>query len=156
MDEKYMKEALRLAKKAAALGEVPVGAVIVQNEKIIARGYNRREIDQNGIAHAELTAMGRACKKLNSWRLEDCTLYVTLEPCPMCTGAIINTRIPRVVIGAADPKGGAMGGVTDLLAHPWNHHPEVKKGVLEQECGDILRQFFKDLRERKKAKKAEK
>lgn len=153
MDERYMKEALRLAKKAAAMGEVPVGAVVVKDGQIIARGYNRREIDQNGLAHAELTAMGRACKKLDSWRLEGCTLYVTLEPCPMCTGAIINTRVERVVIGAPDPKGGAMGGVTDLLAHPWNHHPEVTSGVLEQECGDILRTFFKELRARKKQKK---
>lgn len=155
MDEKYMKEALRLAKKAAMLGEVPVGAVVVYKDNIIARGYNRRELDQNGLAHAELTAMQRACKKLGSWRLEDCTLYVTLEPCPMCTGAIINTRIPRVVIGAGDPKGGAMGGVTDLLTHPWNHHPVVTKGVLEQECGDILRNFFKDLRMQKKQRKTD-
>ena len=147
MDEKYMKEALRLAKKAAAMGEVPVGAVVVQDGRIIARGYNRREIDQNGLAHAELTAMQRACKKLNSWRLEGCTLYVTLEPCPMCTGAIINTRVERVVIGATDPKGGAMGGVTDLLEHPWNHHPEVTKGVLEEECGGILKEFFKQMKE---------
>ncbi len=153
MDKKYMRAALRLAQKAAALGEVPVGAVIVKDDKIIARGYNRREIDQNGLAHAELLAMQKACKKLNSWRLEGCTLYVTLEPCPMCTGAIINSRIERVVIGAKDPKGGAMGGVTDLLAHPWNHHPEVHFGVLEQECGDVLRAFFKDLREQKKKKK---
>lgn len=153
MDEKYMKEALRLAKKAAAMGEVPVGAVVVQDGRIIARGYNRREIDQNGLAHAELTAMQRACKKLNSWRLEGCTLYVTLEPCPMCTGAIINTRVERVVIGATDPKGGAMGGVTDLLEHPWNHHPEVTKGVLEEECGGILKEFFKQLRDQKKQKK---
>ena len=153
MDEKYMKEALRLAKKAAAMGEVPVGAVVVQDGRIIARGYNRREIDQNGLAHAELTAMQRACKKLNSWRLEGCTLYVTLEPCPMCTGAIINTRVERVVIGATDPKGGAMGGVTDLLEHPWNHHPEVTKGVLEEECGGILKEFFKKLRDKKKQKK---
>ncbi len=153
MNEKYMKEALRLAKKAATIGEVPVGAVIVQNDQIIARGYNRREIDQNGLAHAELIAIQKACKKTGFWRLEDCTLYVTLEPCPMCTGAIINTRIPKVVIGAPDPKGGAMGGVTDLTEHPWNHHPEIERGVLEQECGEILRSFFKDLRARKKAAK---
>jgi len=153
MDEKYMKEALRLAKKAAALGEVPVGAVIVHNGKVIARGYNRREMDQNGLAHAELTAMLRACKKLDSWRLEDCTLYVTLEPCPMCAGAIINTRIPRVVIGAKDPKGGAMGGVTDLLEHPWNHHPQVEFGLLEEDCSSLLKDFFKELRARKKAQK---
>lgn len=153
MDEKYMKEALRLAKKAAAMGEVPVGAVVVQDGKVIARGYNRREIDQNGLAHAELTAIQQACKKLNSWRLEGCTLYVTLEPCPMCTGAIINTRIERVVLGATDPKGGAMGGVTDLLAHPWNHHPEVTKGVLEEECSTLLKDFFKELRAQKKQQK---
>ena len=114
MDEKFMKEALKLAKKAAELGEVPVGAVIVYDGKSIARGYNRREIDQDGVAHAELIAIRRACKKIGFWRLEGCTLYVTLEPCPMCTGAIINTRIDRVVFGASDPKGGAMGGVTDL------------------------------------------
>ena len=155
MDEKYMKEAIRLAKKAASLGEVPVGAVIVQNGMIIARGYNRREIDQNGLSHAELAAILRACKKLNSWRLEDCTLYVTLEPCPMCTGAIINTRIPRVVFGASDPKGGAMGGVTDLTDHPWNHHPIIEKGVLEEECSTLLKAFFKNLREKKRAKKQE-
>ena len=153
MDEKFMKEALKLAEKAAAFGEVPVGAVIVKDGKIIARGYNRREMDQNGLSHAELTAMLRACKKLNSWRLENCTLYVTLEPCPMCAGAIINTRIPRVVIGAKDPKGGAMGGMMDLTSYPWNHHPETVFGVLEEECGGILKAFFKDLREQKKAKK---
>ncbi len=150
MNEKYMREALRQAKKAASIGEVPVGAVIVRNGEIIARGYNRRETDQNGLAHAELTAIRRACRKLNSWRLEDCTLYVTLEPCPMCTGAIINTRIRKVVIGAPDPKGGAMGSVMNLTEYPWNHHPEVEQGVLEAECGEILRQFFKDLRARKK------
>lgn len=150
-----MREALKLAQKAANLGEVPVGAVIVQNGKVIARGYNRREMDQDGLAHAELAAIKKACKKLRSWRLEDCDLYVTLEPCPMCTGAIINTRIKRVFIGAKDPKGGAMGGVTNLLDHPWNHHPEIYFGVMEEECGNILRCFFKDLRARKKAKKQE-
>ncbi|MBQ3085572.1 MAG: tRNA adenosine(34) deaminase TadA [Clostridia bacterium] len=153
MDEKFMKEALKLAKKAAELGEVPVGAVIVYDGKIIARGYNRREIDQDGVAHAELIAIRRACKKIGFWRLEGCTLYVTLEPCPMCTGAIINTRIDRVVFGASDPKGGAMGGVTDLLDHPWNHHPAVEKGVLEPQCSEILRDFFRELRAKKKAAK---
>ena len=153
MDIKMMRAALKQAEKAAALGEVPVGAVIMKDGKIIARGYNRREIDQNGLAHAELTAMLKACKKLNSWRLDGCTLYVTLEPCPMCAGAIINTRLERVVIGAKDPKGGAMGGLTDIMEHPWNHHPEVTFGVLEQECGDILRNFFKQLREQKKRQK---
>ncbi len=155
MDQKFMRAALKLAQKAAELGEVPVGAVVVKDGKIIARGYNRREIDQNGLAHAELTAMMKACKKLHSWRLEGCTLYVTLEPCPMCAGAIINTRIDRVVIGAKDPKGGAMGGVTDLMEHPWNHHPMVEFGLLEQQCGDILRSFFKELRAQKKQKKQE-
>ena len=153
MDEKFMREALKLAKKAAVLGEVPVGAVIVHDGKIIARGYNRREIDQDGLAHAELIAIRRACKKIGFWRLEGCTLYVTLEPCPMCTGAIINTRIDRVVFGASDPKGGAMGGVTDLLDLPWNHHPFVEKGVLEPQCAAILRDFFRDLRAQKKAAK---
>ncbi len=156
MDKKYMRAALKLAQKAADLGEVPVGAVIVKDDKIIARGYNRREIDQNGLAHAELMAMQKAYKKVGSWRLEDCTLYVTLEPCPMCTGAIINSRIARVVIGAKDTKGGAMGGVTDLLAHPWNHHPKTEFGVLEEECGAILRTFFKELREQKKKEKMQK
>ena len=148
-----MKEAIRLAKRAATLGEVPVGAVVVYEDRIIGRGYNRREIDQNGLAHAELIALQRACKKLHSWRLEGCTLYVTLEPCPMCTGAIINTRIERVVFGAKDPKGGAMGGVTNLTDHPWNHHPTVESGLLEEECADLLKRFFKDLREQKKNKK---
>lgn len=150
MDEYFMKEALRLAKKAAAMGEVPVGALIVKEEKIIARGYNRRERDQDGLAHAELLAIRRACRKCGSWRLDGCTLYVTLEPCPMCAGAIVNTRIPRVVIGARDPKGGAMGGAADLMAYPWNHHPECRFGVLEDECGGILRAFFKELRRQKK------
>ena len=150
MDEYFMKEALRLAKKAAAMGEVPVGALIVKEEKIIARGYNRRERDQDGLAHAELLAIRRACRKCGSWRLDGCTLDVTLEPCPMCAGAIVNTRIPRVVIGARDPKGGAMGGAADLMAYPWNHHPECRFGVLEEECGGILRAFFKELRRQKK------
>ena len=154
MDEKYMKEALKLAEKAAKLGEVPVGAVIVYDGKIIARGYNRREIDQDGLAHAELIAIRRACKKIGYWRLEGCTLYVTLEPCAMCTGAIINTRISRIVYGADDPKGGAMGGLTDLLALPWNHHPTLDKGILGDQCADILRKFFRDLRAQKKMQKA--
>ena len=153
MDQKWMNAALKQAEKAAALGEVPVGAVVVRDNKIIARGYNRREIDQNGLAHAELTAMLKACKKLHSWRLDGCTLYVTLEPCPMCAGAIINTRVERVVIGAKDPKGGAMGGLVDLMEQPWNHHPQVTFGVLEEQCGGILRDFFKALRAEKKRKK---
>ena len=146
MDEKYMMEAIRQAKRAAEKGEVPVGAVIVREGKIVSRGYNRRETDQNGLAHAEMIAIRRACGKLGSWRLNDCTLYVTLEPCPMCTGAIINTRLKRVVIGARDPKGGAMGGVTDLLSCPWNHHPEVRFGVEEECCAELLRVFFRGMR----------
>ncbi len=153
MDQKYMKAALRLAEKAAALGEVPVGAVVVYQDRIIGRGYNRREIDQSSLAHAELIAIRKACKKIGSWRLEDCTLYVTLEPCPMCCGAIINSRIPQVIFGAKDPKGGAMGGVTDLTDHPWNHHPEILGGIMEQECSALLKDFFKNLRAQKKAKK---
>ena len=147
MDEKYMKEALRLAKKAAMLGEVPVGAVIVHQNKIIARGYNRRELDQNGLAHAELTAMQRACKKLNSWRLEDCTLYVTLEPCPMCAGAIINSRIKRVVYGAFDDKGGACASLLNLFEYPFNHKPLVRSRILSKQCGQILTDFFGKLRD---------
>ena len=129
MDQKYMKEALKLAKKAAALGEVPVGAVIVHEGKIIARGYNRRELDQNGMAHAELTAMLKACKKLKSWRLEDCELYVTLEPCPMCAGAILNARIRRVWYGARDEAMGACGGVTNLFMESFPNRPALVGGL---------------------------
>ncbi len=150
MDELWMKEALRQAKKAAALKEVPVGAVIVKDGTVLARGYNRREKEQNGLAHAEIIAIRRACKALGSWRLSGCTLYVTLEPCPMCAGAIINTRIDRVVVGARDPKGGALGSVIDLNLYPWNHHPLLTFGVMETECGGILNCFFKELRTQKK------
>lgn len=152
MDEYFMKEALRLAKKAAAMGEVPVGALIVKEEKIIARGYNRRERDQDGLAHAELLAIRRACRKCGSWRLDGCTLYVTLEPCPMCAGAILNSRVRRVVYGAADAKAGCCGSVTDLFAMPFNHHPVVESGLRAEEAQALLQAFFKDLRARLAAK----
>lgn len=144
--EGYMRRALTCAKKAAALGEVPVGAVIVRDGKVIASGYNKRESGKNALLHAEMIAIHRACRKLGGWRLEDCELYVTLEPCPMCTGAIINSRIGRVFIGAADPKAGCMGSLCDLPSLPFNHRPQVTFGVLESECSDLLSRFFRDLR----------
>lgn len=148
-DERYMKEAVRQAQKASALGEVPIGCVIVYEDKIIARGYNRRMVDQNVLSHAEIIAIRKACKKMGDWRLENCTLYVTLEPCPMCAGAILNARIGRVVYGAADPKAGSLGSVTDLFALPYNHHPVVESGLLEQECAQVLSAFFQNLRKQK-------
>lgn len=140
----FMREALKEAEKAGRKGEVPVGAVIVCNGKIIARGHNLRETKKTALAHAELIAIEKACKKLGGWRLWLCELYVTLEPCPMCAGAIMNARIPKVYIGAPDPKAGAMGSVFDLFELPVNHKPEVVKGILEELCGLKLREFFKD------------
>ncbi len=149
VDERYMKEALKQAKKAYALDEVPIGCVIVQNEKIIARGYNRRNTDKNTLAHAELTAIRRASKKTGDWRLEDCTIYITLEPCQMCAGAIVQSRLKRVVIGAMNPKAGCAGSVLNLLEMPeFNHQAEVERGVLEEECSGLLKEFFRQLRER--------
>ena len=145
-DEKYMREAVRQAKKAAALKEVPIGCVIVHDEAIIARGYNRRTIDKNVLAHAEIIAIRKACRKIGDWRLEDCTMYVTLEPCPMCAGAIINARIPRVVYGASDRKCGAVNSVCSLFSMEFNHHPQVESGVREAECGALLTEFFRSLR----------
>ena len=142
----YMKEALKEAKKAAEKLEVPVGAVIVHKDKIIAKGRNRRETSKNALFHAEIEAINNACKKLNSWRLLDCTLYVTLEPCPMCAGAIINSRISEVVYGAIDPKAGSCGSVTDLFSLPYNHKPIITGGILKDECAKILTEFFKNLR----------
>ncbi|MBQ2672287.1 MAG: tRNA adenosine(34) deaminase TadA [Clostridia bacterium] len=142
----YMKEALKEAKKAAEELEVPVGAVIVHKDKIIARGRNRREISKNALFHAEIEAINNACKKLNSWRLIGCTLYVTLEPCPMCAGAIINSRISEIIYGANDPKAGSCGSVTDLFSLPYNHKPVVTGGILKDECAEILTNFFKNLR----------
>lgn len=156
-DEKYMKEALRQAKKAEALEEVPIGCVIVQNGKIIARGYNRRNTDKNTLSHAELNAIRRASKKTGDWRLEDCTMYITLEPCQMCAGAIVQARIGRVVIGAMNPKAGCAGSILNLLEHPqFNHQVEVERGILERECSEMLTDFFQQLRENKKNKKKEK
>ncbi len=147
MDDIYfMKKAIALAERAAAMGEVPVGAVIVKDGKIIARGYNKRESAQMATAHAEHIAIEKACKKLGSWRLTGCTLYVTLEPCVMCTGAIVNARVDRVVFGTTDKKAGGMGGMTDILMLPVNHKPTVVCGVMQNECEMILKDFFKRLR----------
>ena len=147
MDEKYMQEALLLAAEAAAEGEVPVGCVIVDGERIVGRGRNRREKAKNALCHAEIEAIDEACRTLGGWRLWRCTMYVTLEPCPMCAGAIINARIPRLVYGAKDEKAGSCGTLTDLFALPYNHKPEVSAGVMEEECRQILKDFFKKLRE---------
>ena len=150
-DEKYMKEALRQAKKAEALLEVPIGCVIVQNDKIIARGYNRRNTDKNTLAHAELNAIRKASKKTGDWRLEDCTMYITLEPCQMCAGAIVQARMGRVVIGAMNPKAGCAGSILNLLEmSEFNHQVNVERGVLEEECSAMLSEFFKKLRKQKK------
>ncbi len=147
-EEKYMKEAIRQAKKAAALNEVPIGCVIVYEEKIIARGYNRRIVDKNVLAHAEIAAIRKACRKIGDWRLEGCTMYVTLEPCPMCAGAIIQARIPKVVMGCMNPKAGCAGSVLDMLHQPgFNHQVETEAGLLGEECSGLLKNFFKALRQ---------
>lgn len=152
--EKYMKDAIRQAKKAAALGEVPIGCVIVHDGQVIGRGYNRRNTDKSTLAHAEITAIKRASKKLGDWRLEECTLYVTLEPCQMCAGAIIQSRIPRVVVGCMNPKAGCAGSVLNLLdVQAFNHQAEVKTKVLEEECSLMMKQFFRELRAKQKMKK---
>jgi tRNA(adenine34) deaminase len=150
-DEHYMREAIKEAKKAEELNEVPIGAVIVIGDKIISRAHNLRESQQNAVAHAELLAVDLACREIGSWRLEDATLYVTLEPCPMCSGAIILSRVKRVVYGAADPKGGCAGTFMNLLQDErFNHQCELTKGVLEEECGHMLSSFFRGIRERRK------
>lgn len=154
-DMKYMKRAIRLAQKASRGQEVPVGAVIVRDGEIIGRGYNRRQSRQNALEHAEIMAIAQACRKTGSWRLEGCTLYVTLEPCPMCAGAIIQSRIKRVVFGASDPKGGAVISVVRLFDQPqWNHHPIYVSGLLETECSALLKSFFARRREEKRQAKA--
>ncbi|MBO7600403.1 MAG: tRNA adenosine(34) deaminase TadA [Lachnospiraceae bacterium] len=154
-DEKYMKEAIKEAKKAYALGEVPIGAVIVHDGKIIGRGYNRRNTDKSTLSHAEITAVKKASKKIGDWRLEGCTIYVTLEPCQMCSGALIQARIDRVVIGAMNPKAGCGGSLLNILENDlFNHKAIVDRGVLEDECSDILTKFFKELRVRLKLEKA--
>lgn len=151
--EKYMKAALRLAKRSADEGEVPVGCVIVCDGEIVGRGRNRRESKKNALSHAELEAIGKACKKLGGWRLQRCDMYVTLEPCPMCAGAIINSRIKTVYYGADDDKAGACGSVIDLFEVGFNHKPTVVRGVMQDECRELLREFFRALRERQKQAK---
>jgi len=148
--EMYMKMALELAREAALDGEVPVGCVIVRNGQVVATGRNRRECAKTALGHAEIEAIGAACEKLGGWRLWDCTLYVTLEPCPMCAGAIVNARIPTVVFGASDDKCGACGSVCDLFSMGFNHHPQVISGVCQEEAAQLLTDFFKDLREKLK------
>ena len=145
-----MQQALELARTAAAEGEVPVGCVIVQDGTVIGRGHNRRETGRSALAHAEIEAIAEACRRLGGWRLWQATLYVTLEPCPMCAGAIINARIPRVVIGAMDPKAGSCGSVVNLFDLPYNHRPEITRGVLEDACASELRTFFRTLRARRR------
>ncbi len=150
-DEKFMRQALKQAEKAYKLKEVPIGCVIVQDDRVIARGYNRRNTDKSVLMHAELTAMKKACKKVKDWRLEDCTMYITLEPCQMCAGAIVQARIPRVVIGSMNPKAGCAGSVLNILQmEQFNHQCEVERGVLQEECSEILTNFFRELREEKK------
>ena len=144
--QQFMEEALRLAREAYDDGEVPVGCVIVRDGEIVGRGRNRREKNRNALCHAEIEAIHDACSRLGGWRLWECTLYVTLEPCPMCAGAIINARIPKVVYGASDSKCGATGSVCDLFSMEFNHRPQVEKGLCEDECGALLSEFFQDLR----------
>ena len=151
MDKKFMKQAIKQAKKAAEIGEVPIGAVLVKDGEIIARGYNKREKDMCADAHAELIAIRKACKKEKNWRLSGSTLYVTLEPCPMCTGALINARVDRVVFGAPNPQSGACGTHLNLLnMNLLNHTAEVTSGILQDECADLMKAFFKTVRERNK------
>ena len=155
-DLTYMRMALALAREAAEAGEVPVGAVLVwEDGRVVGRGRNHRESGKNALAHAELEAIDEACRTLGGWRLWKGTLYVTLEPCPMCAGAIVNARIPRLVYGAADPKAGSVKSVTELFRLPYNHRPEVTSGVLEDECSDLLRDFFRSLRSPKQLRKDE-
>ena len=154
VEEKYMKEALKQAKKAYALGEVPIGCVIVHEGKIIGRGYNRRNTDKNTLAHAEITAINKASKVIGDWRLEECTLYVTLEPCQMCAGAIVQARIPEVVMGCMNPKAGCAGSILNILEMPqFNHQVKVARGILEAECSQMLKTFFEELRIRNKQEK---
>ncbi|MBR1743412.1 MAG: tRNA adenosine(34) deaminase TadA [Lachnospiraceae bacterium] len=153
-DEKYMAEAIRQAKKASAAGEVPIGCVIVKDGRIIARGYNKRNMQGSTLAHAELLAIGKASRKLGDWRLEECTMYITLEPCPMCAGAIVQARIPKVVIGAMNAKAGCAGSILNLLEEKrFNHQAEVVRGVREEECSLLLKDFFKSLRNLRKSER---
>lgn len=153
-DEKYMKQAIKQAKKAYALEEAPIGCVIVAGDKIIARGYNRRNTDKNPLAHAEISAIRKASKKTGDWRLEECTMYVTLEPCQMCAGAIVQARIPRVVIAAMNPKAGCAGSIINLLQmQQFNHQVQTDIGVCEEECSTMLSDFFRELRKKNKKRK---
>ncbi len=154
-DEFFMRAALKEAEKAALEGEVPIGCVIVKDDKIIARGRNARETKKNALLHAETVAIGKACKKLGGWRLWQCEMYVTLEPCPMCCGAIINSRIRKITVAAKDPKAGAMGSVVDLTKFPFNHKPEISFGLMEEESRTLLQAFFSMLRNKKKKTKTE-
>jgi tRNA(adenine34) deaminase len=150
-EEKYMWEAVKQARKAAAIGEVPIGCVIVYNEEIIARGYNRRRTDKNTLSHAELNAIRRASKKLNDWRLDDCEMYVTLEPCQMCAGAIVQARIKKVYMACMNPKAGCAGSIMDMFhVDKFNHQVETNIGILGEECSKMLSEFFKNIRENKK------
>ena len=150
-DEKYMREAIKQAKKAYALEEVPIGCVIVYEGKIIGRGYNRRTVDKNTLAHAELMAIRKASKKMDDWRLEECTMYVTLEPCQMCSGAIVQSRMKKVVIGCMNPKAGCAGSILTLLQmEEFNHQVEIEIGVLGEECSNMMKSFFRELREKKR------
>ena len=154
-DERFMREAIRQAHKAAALGDVPIGCVIVRQGQIIARGYNRRNADKSVLSHAEIISIKKACKKIGDWRLEDCTMYVTLEPCPMCAGAIVQARIPRIAVGCMNPKAGCAGSILNLLdMQEFNHQAELATGVLEEECSTMMKQFFKELREKQKKMRA--
>ena len=153
MDEKFMKEAIRQARKAYALNETPIGCVLVYEGKIIGRGYNRRNTDKNTLAHAEITAIRKASRKIGDWRLEGCTLYVTLEPCPMCAGAIVQSRMDRVVVGCMNPKAGCAGSVLNVLqTEGFNHQTELTTGVCQEECSGMMKSFFKELRQAKKKK----
>lgn len=151
-DNEFMEAAYKLAKQAADIGEVPVGAVVVHKNTIVGTGINRRETEKNALCHAEIEAINNACKSLDGWRLWDCELYVTLEPCPMCTGAIINSRIKRVVFGAYDKKSGSCGSVINLLDYPYNHKPVITGGYMEDKCAELLTDFFKKLRYKKNSK----
>ena len=154
LDTKYMKEAIKQAKKALKLKEVPIGCVIVYQDKIIARGYNRRNTDKTTLGHAEITAIKKASRVIGDWRLEDCTIYITLEPCQMCAGAIVQARIDEVVMASMNPKAGCGGSILNILEMPeFNHQVKVTRGILEEECSHMLTQFFKELRIRNKAEK---
>lgn len=155
--EKFMKEAIRQAKKARALEEVPIGCVIVSEGKIIARGYNRRNTDKNTLSHAELNAIRKASRKLGDWRLEGCTIYITMEPCQMCAGAIVQSRMKEVVIGCMNPKAGCAGSILNILQmKQFNHQVDITRGVMEEECSQMLKQFFAELRVRNKEEKRQK